>query len=204
MDHTYPYVRSLQVYDCPSRLLPWKHPQLGATEYWYPHYAYNGIIAGWSNGGIAAKMSAINGASAKILITHNMSWPYFYAFHDDFHDSGISTVRGGRYGAASQWANQRYADVFVHLQTSPTLFADGHAKTILANKVKYYTCAAEPGAVASAPPGTIPMKTTSGGGRFYMGSATTYASSDNRLTDADGLGRGCGFWTPQMTPPGGA
>jgi len=201
MDFTFPYVKNLQAYDCPSRKMPWSHPQ-APTERWFPHYSFNGSIAGYRNGNNAAKMASLNGAAAKILVTHNLSWDYLYSYHDDFHDSGISSERrdsglNARYSAANEWANQRYADVWVHLASSPTLYADGHAKIIMRNKVKYYTCAQERGV---ADPTKVPLLANSN----YMAGNLGAANSDNKLTDADGLGSGCGFWNPLMTPPGGA
>lgn len=211
MDHTFVYTKSLQVYDCPSRLMPWKHPQLGggATEYWYPHYSFNGIIAGFNNGQRASKVASLNGTSQKILVTHNITWAYLYSYHDDFHDSGISSERkdsglNARYGASFDWADQRYADVWVHLASSPTLYADGHAKIIRRKDVKKWTCAGPSGSTTAAEAGVgkIPMLAASGEDEHYMGGGdANKASSSNLLTDADGLGAGCGFWTPMMTPP---
>jgi len=184
MDYTYPYVKSLQVYQCPSRPLPWTDTGMvtvhnnawgyAYTGYNFPHYAYNALISGWDTGNAEkpVNMSSINGPAGKFLISHNMGWPYLYGVPDDFNYSA------GRDNSAVEWRNVRRAMTWIHNDSTPTLFADGHAKILMKSKVQYYTCnIARPNAA--------------------VGAAGRDATDEN-----PGSGT-CGFWSPKMTPPGG-
>jgi prepilin-type N-terminal cleavage/methylation domain-containing protein len=210
MDFIYPYIKSVQVFDCPSRQFPWTNADAvayysaNAPEqvynggiYW-PHYAYNLAIADFENGAIShpAHMASINGPASKIYITHHDDSSYDYEPFNDWYNSST-----GAYDNDEPWYKARYDDVWVHSDSQPTLFCDGHAKVILKSKAAYYACAASsiPAAVR------IPL-----GGDNTMGNVNYSAYA----TDEDGHGNsgeivggveqhgwGCGFWSPKMTPP---
>ncbi|MEO6906631.1 MAG: DUF1559 domain-containing protein, partial [Abditibacteriaceae bacterium] len=66
MDEISPYLKSLAIYDCPSRDFPFDDPTDSNNPHPYPSYQMNGIIGGnWdfdSSGVHAASLSSINGA----------------------------------------------------------------------------------------------------------------------------------------------
>jgi len=193
MDFTFPYLKNLQLFDCPSRPQPWTNSEMvtiynglygyNHTGYYFPHYAYNGILSDFNTGGtgVPVKMSVVNGATQKIFITHNHAWAFLYALPDSWHDSSLNP-----YPNPQDYKRQRAYAVWVHNDSQPTLFADGHAKVITRNKAGHYTCLDKIGLNSSG---------------SYPGMMYERTTLDKNATDAANLGNGCGFWHPLMTPP---
>jgi prepilin-type processing-associated H-X9-DG protein len=176
MDFTFPYIKSLQVFDCPSHQHPISVPLAGepTTRYTNPplsmtlptkvHFAslsYNGTIGGFWDSDKAAKLATINGATSKIFATHNPYWVYGYMNCQDYHDKGV----------AADSLTRR--SMFPHNDGTVLLFCDGHAKWSPRKAVEKWTCA-----------DTI----TNYGGYNYSNLATT--------------GSVCGYWNPLVPPPG--
>lgn len=181
MDYTFPYVKNLQVYVCPSRPMPWTDGAMvsswnGAygnnySGYFFPHYAYNAYISGWDTGNAqtAVKLSDINGPSGKFLITHNVAWPYLYSAVDDWGNSATPDMTLPAYKI------DRNNQVWCHLDTTGVLFADGHVKVVLKGKAKYYSC------------------------NIAAGTARTGVVARDAVDTPRTTGT-CGFWNPKMTP----
>jgi len=112
MDEIFPYVKSLQIFDCPSQ---------SATT--YASYGYSDAIAGWraaySNGvsqkGVAMSMSAVNRPSEVILLLDYYS--YYGVIANPWN--------------AKTWAdpaNASHRQIAPHLEGGNICFADGHVK----------------------------------------------------------------------------
>ena len=141
MDAVHPYIKSLQVYDCPSREFPWKDINGGTPRYW-PHLGYNGLISGgWNDDptmpGIqfkALKLAAINGVSQKILLGHNRIAAYLgLTGADHYAWSQYESIADNR-------TRVRAAAAYPHLDGQNYMFADGHAKWAPRSKAAYWTC----------------------------------------------------------------
>jgi prepilin-type N-terminal cleavage/methylation domain-containing protein len=187
MDGVYPYVKSLQIFDCPSIKYPEEVPGPGEPASWYtwagspytdpaacgsqcgkvtwPALAYNGIIARLWDDGIPVNMSKINGPSSKILMTHN---PFAYAYVNPSDYLGRSTDSY----AASDPANARIQrKLWPHLDAAVLLYADGHAKVSSRRQAPHMTCQDSPD----------PNQRITGN------------FQENTV--------GCGYWKPQIAPP---
>jgi prepilin-type N-terminal cleavage/methylation domain-containing protein len=138
MDATFPYTKSLQVYLCPSRPFPWVRPSDSAKRYW-PQIGYNGVIAGVWNNRQASKMSAIKGASSKILMAHTKVWAYIMVNAGDY-EAWAADGAGSELASTNPDISQRVKPVWVHNDGQVFLFADGHSKWASRKKTKYYTC----------------------------------------------------------------
>jgi len=110
-------------------------PSNGDKRY-YPHLAYNGIIAGLWNNRAASKLADINGASSKILMTHNKLWPYFSVKADDLY----SWATTSDLTSSNQDLSTRVKPIWVHNDGQVFLFTDGHSKWASRAKTAYYTC----------------------------------------------------------------
>lgn len=124
MDFTLPYIKSLQIFDCPS------HQHAVSANGIYPSYAYNAVLAGFWNSNLPASLSQMQGVSEKIFLTHNPDFGYSYTNPDDFLTDSNAT-------GSSEW---KKTGMFPHLDTTVILFADGHAKSIPRDKAPYWTC----------------------------------------------------------------
>jgi prepilin-type processing-associated H-X9-DG protein len=144
MDALQPYVKSIQVFDCPSRKFPWLQPSTGLNRYW-PHMGYNGLISGgwndadpstpaWDYGGRGVTLSLINGASQKILLTHNRIAAYLGVDAGSFYAWATS-----QYNTAGETGIRAQA-VFVHQDGQNFMFCDGHAKWASRARTAYWTC----------------------------------------------------------------
>jgi prepilin-type processing-associated H-X9-DG protein len=183
MDFTFPYIKSLQVFDCPSHQHPIEVPLPGesTTRYTNPplsftlptkvHFAslsYNGVIGGfWTPkpdgtmyGTQAAKLATMKGVSQKIFATHNPYWVYGYMNAADYHNKGV----------AADSADRR--SMFPHSDGTVLLFCDGHAKWTPRTAVEKWTCS-----------DTI----SDYNGYQFDNTATT--------------GSVCGYWNPMVEPP---
>jgi len=112
MDEIYPYVKSLQVFDCPSQ-----------SEHIYASYGFSDAIAGWrsayNNGitsnGVAMSMAAVNRPSQVILLLDYYS--YYGVIANPWN--------------AKTWADptyKYYGQIAPHLDGGNICFADGHVK----------------------------------------------------------------------------
>jgi prepilin-type N-terminal cleavage/methylation domain-containing protein/prepilin-type processing-associated H-X9-DG protein len=157
----YPYVKSVQVFNCPSAdsYLEWK----GAYYITRAAYAYNYLAptgSGLTNVGVnlggydsypAANLAAIEDVAGTIMVTESSSAlirfntnPSYLATEATLHDTGECDS----YAATSTYAVLSCARA-PHMDTMNTLFADGHVKsmkwqTILGsttdiNVVRYWT-----------------------------------------------------------------
>lgn len=124
MDFTLPYLKSVQIFDCPS------HQHAMSANGIYPSYAYNAVLAGFWDNNTPATLSQMQGVSEKIFLTHNPDFGYSYTNPDDFLTASTAT-------GASEW---KKTGMFPHLDTTVILFADGHAKSIQLQKAPYWTC----------------------------------------------------------------
>jgi prepilin-type processing-associated H-X9-DG protein len=154
MDFVFPYVKSLAVYDCPSRAVPLQVPLPGEPASWYggvtsvtrPSYSQNDQVFLGNNKGLSE--SAIVGASEKIVLMHSDGSPYVYTHPnqyaqyaaDTFSDAGGSDA-GGHPGIYS-YSYQRMR--WPHNDTGNMLFADGHVKNDLRRATGKWTCDGSP------------------------------------------------------------
>jgi len=165
-DVLYPYVKSMQVFNCPSwtdaaytgnyriRFFPYSYnymaPALSCST------TYNcGVSLGYPNGG-SASLAAVEDTAGTILVTEGSLGltrfiPSRMPSEADLHSSGqCLTTQNGTVG---NW----YAPECLrarHLETMSTLFVDGHVKsmpwkTILGsttdpNVLRYWTTASDP------------------------------------------------------------
>jgi prepilin-type N-terminal cleavage/methylation domain-containing protein/prepilin-type processing-associated H-X9-DG protein len=156
MDCIFPYVKNLQLFDCPSQPNPHVFPQPGEPANWYtasvyqplpasiyrPGYSVNTYIVERDFGQSPVKLSKINGSAQKILLVHHDGSPYGFMTPDYY----VKYAPDNPYSGA-QWAQNYQHDMFPHLDGSNILFADGHVKfTNRAQTYKwtcnpnYYTC----------------------------------------------------------------
>jgi len=143
MDALHPYIKSIQVFDCPSRKFPWLQPSSGMNRYW-PHMGYNGLISGgWDDAdpdlpgrqpGKACTLSSINGTSKKILLSHNRLGAYLGVDAGSFYAWATT-----QYNTAGETGIRAKA-VWVHQDGQVFTYADGHAKWISRSKAGYWTC----------------------------------------------------------------
>ncbi|MEO6909257.1 MAG: H-X9-DG-CTERM domain-containing protein [Abditibacteriaceae bacterium] len=175
MDEIYPYIKSLAVFDCPSRDFPFDDPYDSNNPHDYPSYAMNGIIGGnWDFSGSppyyvhAASLASINGASQKILLLHNAYWPYAYLNPADF----IGLSNQFLFPADAKQAKISFG-MFPHLGGSNLLFADGHVKFTSAKQRDHWTCQDQ-------------------------SPAPNLAAFSNTVSDAS---QACGYWSPLVPPP---
>jgi prepilin-type N-terminal cleavage/methylation domain-containing protein/prepilin-type processing-associated H-X9-DG protein len=108
MDCVYPYLRSLSLFDCPSRAAP-------AT----PAYAVNGWLAGVYGGPDAQRLAGVQSPASKLWMIHNLGI-YGYANPWDW----------------AAWIDEEYRRLnheaaqlmFPHHDGANILFVDGHTK----------------------------------------------------------------------------
>jgi prepilin-type N-terminal cleavage/methylation domain-containing protein/prepilin-type processing-associated H-X9-DG protein len=149
MDLTQPYIKSTQIFDCPSDSAPNGRYQLPAalnptnprTTRAFGSYSTNmgywgvanaaGPITTYSSYG--ASLSAVASPATTIMIADasnpNESTPYFYAGTSTNNFTvgtvnGVNVVRGYGGGVVNNGPIER------HLETSNILFADGHVKSL--------------------------------------------------------------------------
>ena len=135
MDFTFPYTKSLNVYDCPSRVVPWHEPAPDTGVYPFASLAMNGIIGGNWTGNKASKLADMNGVSGKILMTHNAYWAYAYINPSDFTNLSVAAAN-----PSSEYERQKLQGMFPHNDGQVFLFADGHAKFAPRSSYKKWTC----------------------------------------------------------------
>jgi prepilin-type N-terminal cleavage/methylation domain-containing protein/prepilin-type processing-associated H-X9-DG protein len=111
MDELHPYVKSSQIYVCPSGRP--RSPNAGS-------YGYNGSIGNFS--GAPLSLAAINRPS-EIFVSMDMNWP----------DSAyVASLNYYNYYGSKNPLSDGYEDIFVrHFDGSNFLYADGHAKWFL-------------------------------------------------------------------------
>lgn len=106
MDLTHPYVKSVQLYVCPS----------ATNDVRFPSYGYNPRISGWnrtSNGtGISA--AAISRPS-EVIMNHDANTYY-------------ATDYGGDTWCGTTFTTTRKDWIYLHLEGFNVTYADGHAK----------------------------------------------------------------------------
>jgi len=120
MDYTHPYIKSLEVFRCPSRTFPWVNSG-GNKKYW-PMMAYSGIISNYGNPNRPTRVAEINGSSQKILLVHHRLQAYMYVLPSDFatYLAGLPSYTGDN--------KARATNMVIHQDGQVILFADGHAK----------------------------------------------------------------------------
>jgi prepilin-type N-terminal cleavage/methylation domain-containing protein/prepilin-type processing-associated H-X9-DG protein len=126
MDSIFPYVKSLQVFDCPSHTRPFKIPAADMVWYpgnpegteWSPSSGVNRYLFGGQNF-LPVHQASIRGVSQKIMLTHN-SWAY--AYH---HPSDVWGWAQDSYASANPTV---FKEVWPHNGGSNLVFADGHVK----------------------------------------------------------------------------
>ena len=133
MDFVQPYIKTMDLFDCPSRQNPFVETD-GASVY-YPSLAMNGIIGGIYNNGVASSLADINDPTKKILMLHNPQRAYsgmnaYYWLQDT----------GFYRNPTTDDAQRRYKPMYPHLDGQNFMFADGHAKFAPAAKAEYWTC----------------------------------------------------------------
>jgi len=108
MDLIYPYLKSTQLFECPS----------STADVRYPSYAYNPLISGWNrtSNGVGIALSAVSRPSEIVM----------------YHDANI--YYGTDYGGDS-WCGATFTGsdpyktwIYHHLDGFNVAFADGHAK----------------------------------------------------------------------------
>jgi len=178
MDYIYPYVKSLQAFDCPSHRRPVNVPGPGEPASWYggssyftdsgdpylsgeragttwtPSVGVNSFITGLYVSG-PATLSELKGNSTKLFGFHN-SGPYFYSNPGEYQDR----------------ANSRSKSFFPHNDGTNYLYCDGHVKWQARTKTNVLTCQA-------------------GGAQPTAADWNNYYSHDH----------GCGYWKPRIAPP---
>jgi len=173
-DAIYPYVKSVQLFHCPSHKRPVpapnpEDPDEMANPGWFANYptgfawapslAINAILVNhWGTtgpAGVPPSIGAIKGASGKIFAVHNAS-VYAYANPTEYYNY-------------STWWNESNVGLrnlsrqaFPHTEGGNYLFTDGHAK-------------------------------------WYARARTGYLCCTNTVWDWGAFG--CGFWAPQVDPP---
>jgi len=154
MDAIYPYVKSLQVFHCPSQkrpqLMPENmraffengarcHPATPAEDgwnFWPPSMGYNNYISGaypqpgHSFGEPGWNLAAIRSPAQKLLLLHNAGvygkWATFHAHEGSDFMYNCCKGDGGAapYNTGAEWVQQ----VHPHNEGSNVVFVDGHAK----------------------------------------------------------------------------
>jgi len=178
-DCIFPYVKSIQIFHCPSHKRPVKvglesedpeeraHPEwFPPTSYpsgraWVPSMAINAILVNyWASTGtyVPPPISSIKGASGKIFGVHN-SRGYAYANPPEYNDSAQDSWCDGSTGVGTQNICRQN---FPHQDGATILFVDGHAKWYGRKRTVVLTC-----------------RNT----MDYWGSF------------------GCGYWAPNVEPP---
>lgn len=180
MDYTFPYIKSLGVYKCPSHPVELTVPGPGEPASWYtgggyfaasgepyttgvyagkahfPSLAYSAVIANIYGDGTAATESMIRSPSQKLLMTHNKMWAYGYTNTFDVYNAIAGNGR---------------QSMFPHTDGSNFLYCDGHVKWASAEQTRKLVCNSNAGGSANA--------------------------HDTQATRADA----CAYWQPLMEPP---
>jgi len=137
MDEIYPYVKSLQLFDCISTA---KNPLMvqsgtAAQPGRAPSYAVNAYITGMQgNGYKPLKESAINGSAGKIFSVQNARQNAYYS-EIDFNKYQHPTFLG-----TSAYRKSLRDLTWAHLGGTNILYADGHVKWASIDKVPELTC----------------------------------------------------------------
>lgn len=133
MDYVHPYIKSLQVFLCPSRPFPWKNAA-GNPKYW-PQLAMNGIIGNYTDPTKPTRLADVNGPSEKIFLFHHRYQAYLYALPGETrnHILNYPTYTGDN--------KARAHNLLTHQNGQVMLFADGHSKYTTGQKLSiYWTC----------------------------------------------------------------
>jgi len=141
MDAVYPYVKSIQLFTCPSHTRPIKQPDPTCDQeaanpgwfsamqsppdngnMWYASLAYNALLGGFYGGQNGASLGSFTSVSDKVLAVHNAG-AYAYANPGDYYNW---STKGYEAGGCS---NARISkEMWPHMETAPVLYVDGHAK----------------------------------------------------------------------------
>jgi len=180
MDYTFPYIKNLGVFQCPSHPKTVMTPGPGEPANWYsggpyfaaagepyttgvfagkahfPSLAYSAQIGDIYGNRVAATQSMINGPSQKVLLTHNKQWAYNYTNPYDV----LSAING----------NGRQA-MFPHNDNMNVLYCDGHVKAISAEKA-----------------------------RTQLVCNNSNIGSSSGATTNLGVNNACGYWNPLVEP----
>lgn len=125
MDCIFPYVKSLQLFDCSSNVshpfLTWK---AGPPAQYRPNYGVNAYLLGYSSAVWGAPMSeaSVNGTAGKILATHATA-PQSWLTESQFYKNADPAFLAG-----ATWRINYKQIGWSHLDGTNLLFADGHVK----------------------------------------------------------------------------
>jgi prepilin-type N-terminal cleavage/methylation domain-containing protein/prepilin-type processing-associated H-X9-DG protein len=178
MDEIFPYVKSLQVFDCPSTFKdPFMIAAAGPPLQYIPSLGVNAYITGMGiESGVRnykpLKESAINGAAAKIFAVHNSQQNAFYTERDYYKYQTAAPSPNPYLRSATDFRYNYRRLNWPHQEGGNLLYADGHVKWSGRNKVPEMSCAGP--------------------------------NVDFNLlnSDADNV-NGCGYWVPKVAPPSG-
>jgi len=133
MDYIFPYVKSLEVYKCPSRAFPWKN-SAGNPKYW-PQLGYNGIIGNYTAPNRPTRLADVNGASSKIFLLHHRLQAYVYVLPGQTRSEILA------YPTYTGDNKARAGNLLTHQNGQVMMFADGHTKYTSGAKLStYWTC----------------------------------------------------------------
>jgi prepilin-type N-terminal cleavage/methylation domain-containing protein/prepilin-type processing-associated H-X9-DG protein len=191
MDELYPYIKSLQVFDCPS--FANENRPHGPNSVWgeyadgsytatdrFPSYGLNGMLEGVARASGSFPMrpwkesDMAGGSSVKI-----------FAMHNPGHGSWFGPLEYGKY-ASVQWTGtggnkelrEQRKRMWAHQEGTQLLYADGHVKWSGVNQASRVLCGANPENFASFP------------------------SDSEAATGASDTNGKCGYWFPKVDPPG--
>jgi len=179
MDAIFPYMKSLQLFDCPSTSKdPFMQFAAGPPALFNPSFGVNAYITGMgieSASGCPGNRcykpmqeSALNGVSAKIFAVHNSQQNAFYTESDYYkYQDSPNYLR-----SATDFRNNYRRLNWPHSEGANLLYADGHVKWSARAKVPQMSCVA-------------------------AGTNFNFINSD-----ADNA-NGCGYWVPKVAPPSG-
>lgn len=148
-DSIFPYIKSIQVFHCPSHKRPQKAPnpddpnEVAHPEWftsfddglqWNASLAVNVLITGQSAAQLPINEAVIKGVSSKFLAVHNGS---IYAFLDA---NNFFTFSNESYGSSDIGQANVKRDMWAHSSTGNVLYCDGHVKSIPLNAYRKYSC----------------------------------------------------------------
>jgi len=151
-DAIYPYMKSVQLFHCPSHKRPvpvpnpadpdeMAHPEWFGNyptgKAWTPSMAINAILVNhWNHPYIPPNIGAIQGVSGKIFATHNARG-YAYGNPTQFAEEAQESWCNGSQGPGLRTICR---EQFPHTDGGNILFVDGHAKWYARNRTEHLTC----------------------------------------------------------------
>lgn len=139
MDQIFPYVKSLQVFDCPSMKTPATVAAAGPPVEYVPNYGINAYLTGMYNSAspwTPVNEAVVNGVAGKVFACHNTQLNAYYTASDYNKYQSPAFITGA---SAAYRASLR--DItWGHLGGTNLLFADGHVKFSSLAKVPEISC----------------------------------------------------------------